>query len=368
VLVADRYRLHTVIGRGGMGEVWRAQDEVLGRPVAVKLLLSDVADASAEARFRMEAQTSARLNHPNVVGTLDFGTWQGRCFLVMELVDGGSLAGELAAGGPLTPERLAQVAQQAGEGLAAAHAQGIVHRDVKPGNLLSDHDGTVRIGDFGIARFVDDPSAGLTTTGQIVGTGLYLAPERAIGTPATPASDIYSLGCVLYQLAVGRPPFESDTATALLYQHVDAPPVPPNQRGAALPPAFENYLLGMLAKRPEERPTARQVADWFRGGAWRGTAEPLPPEQPGQVLEPYAAARPALHHGAAPAPLAGTAAGVVDPPAPPVLDTGWHTTVHRVPARRPALAGPLRRHRRLVAVLAGALLFVCALLLGMNLF
>ncbi|MBC2865551.1 serine/threonine-protein kinase [Streptomyces mexicanus] len=371
MLVADRYRLHTVIGRGGMGEVWRAQDEVLGRPVAVKLLLSDVADASAEARFRLEAQTSARLNHPHVVGTLDFGTWQGRCFLVMELVDGDSLAGELATGGPLAPPRLAQVAQQAAEGLAAAHAQGIVHRDIKPGNLLSDHDGTVRIGDFGIARFVDDPSAGLTTTGQIVGTGLYLAPERAIGTPASPASDIYSLGCVLYQLAVGRPPFESETATALLYQHVDAPPVPPRQRGAALPPAFEAYLLSMLAKRPEERPTAREVADWFRGGAWRGAPEPLPPEQPGHVPGPHAAPRPALQPTAGAALIAPAPAGVVDPPLPPVqavLDTGWNTTVHRVPARRPALAGPLRRHRRAAAVVGGALLFVCALLLGMSLF
>ncbi|MYS43795.1 protein kinase, partial [Streptomyces sp. SID5998] len=159
----------------------------------------------------------------------------------------------------------------------------IVHRDVKPGNLLSDRHGTIRIADFGIARFVDDPSAGLTTTGQIVGTGLYLAPERAIGTPASSASDMYSLGCVLYQLAVGHPPFEADTPTALLYQHVDAPPVPPHQRGAALPPAFEAYLLSMLAKRPEDRPTARQAADWFRSGAWRGAPEPLPPELPDAV-------------------------------------------------------------------------------------
>uniref|UniRef100_UPI000DDAD621 serine/threonine-protein kinase n=1 Tax=Streptomyces triticisoli TaxID=2182797 RepID=UPI000DDAD621 len=280
MLVAGRYRLHTVIGRGGMGEVWQALDEVLGRPVAVKLLLNDGGDASAEARFRLEAQTSARLNHPHVVGTLDFGTWEDRCFLVMELIDGDSLADELTAGGPLAPRRLAQVAQHSAEGLAAAHAQGIVHRDIKPGNLLSDRHGTVRIADFGIARFVDDPSGALTTTGQIVGTGLYLAPERAIGTPASAASDMYSLGCVLYHLAVGAPPFEAPTATALLYQHVDSPPVPPHQRGAALPPAFEAYLLSMLAKQPEERPTAQQAADWFAGGAWRGTPEPLPPEQP----------------------------------------------------------------------------------------
>ncbi|MGV9992076.1 protein kinase domain-containing protein [Streptomyces sp. NPDC003374] len=404
--MADRYRLHAVIGRGGMGEVWRGLDEVLGRPVAVKLLLNEGADASAEARFRLEAQTSARLNHPHVVGTLDFGTWQDRCFLVMELIDGDSLAGELAAGGPLAPDRLAQVAEQAAAGLAAAHAQGIVHRDIKPGNLLSDRDGTVRIGDFGIARFVDDPSAALTTTGQIVGTGLYLAPERAIGTPASAASDMYSLGCVLYELAVGRPPFEATTATALLYQHVDAAPAPPHQRGAALPPAFEAYLLGMLAKRPEERPTAGQAAQWFGSGAWRGTPEPLPAELPSAHPRP---AGPARHRGAprqqgagaahrrpsaaAPAtrrrggqrertgtPVAGGSLTGTPPPGAPAPaasgpgapasgpDTGWNTSVHRVAPRRPGLRTALRRHSRAVGVVGGALLFVTALLVGMALF
>ncbi|MFF9408402.1 protein kinase [Streptomyces anandii] len=403
MLVADRYRLHAVIGRGGMGEVWRGLDEVLGRPVAVKLLLNDGADASAEARFRLEAQTSARLHHPHVVGTLDFGTWQDRWFLVMELVEGDSLAGELAAGGPLTSERLAQVAQQAAEGLAAAHARGIVHRDIKPGNLLGDRDGTVRIGDFGIARFVDDPSAGLTTTGQIVGTGLYLAPERAIGTPASSASDLYSLGCVLYELAVGRPPFEADTATALLYQHVDAPPVPPSRRGAALPPAFEAYLLTMLAKQPGERPTAREAADWFAGGAWRGAPEPLPPEQPVAAARhrgpqqpasggtrrraaqpsgtrrrttvnaaPAARRRGPEQRGSTPetgtAPVRPAATGTAPGAPVPALDTGWNTTVHRVPARRPGLRTSLRRHSRTTAVIAGTVLFLSALLLGMNLF
>ncbi|WP_253266005.1 serine/threonine-protein kinase [Streptomyces sp. 6-11-2] len=368
VLVAGRYRLQTVIGRGGMGEVWRGLDEVLGRPIAVKLLLNDGSDASAEARFRLEAQTSARLNHPHVVGTLDFGAWEDRCFLVMELIEGDSLAGELTAGGPLSPERLAQVAQHSAEGLAAAHAQGIVHRDVKPGNLLSDHQGTVRIADFGIARFVDDPSGALTTTGQIVGTGLYLAPERAIGTPASAASDMYSLGCVLYHLSVGSPPFEASTATALLYQHVDSSPVPPHQRGAALPPAFEAYLLSMLAKRPEERPTARQAADWFAGGAWRGVPEPLPPEQwdggggRGQHRGPSQRGTAPAHRRAAAAPVparAGVASGAAG------MDSGWNTSVHRVPARRPGVRSSLRRHSRAAAVVGGAVLFVSALLLGM---
>ncbi|MEU6810163.1 serine/threonine-protein kinase [Streptomyces sp. NPDC046831] len=394
MLVADRYRLHAVVGRGGMGEVWQASDEVLGRPVAVKLLLNDGADASAAARFRLEAQTSARLNHPHVVGVYDFGAWEDRFFLVMELVEGDSLAGELNTGGPLTPDRLAQVALHAAEGLAAAHAQGIVHRDVKPGNLLTGLDGTVRIGDFGIARFVDDPSAGLTTTGQIVGTGLYLAPERAIGTPAGPASDMYSLGCVLYQLAVGRPPFEAATATALLYQHVDSPPVPPHQRGAALPPAFEAYLLSMLAKRPEERPTAREAADWFRSEAWRGAPQPLPPEEQGPPHGRTGAShgrsgssqrRTAAAHGRSGSsqdragaahvrtgPSRGGPSGGRGVPAPAAAasgaDTEWNTTVHRVPTRRPGLRSSLGRHPRAVVLVSGAVLFVSALLLGMACF
>ncbi|WP_398954928.1 serine/threonine-protein kinase [Streptomyces sp. GC420] len=278
--MADRYRLDSPLGRGGMGEVWRATDEVLGRPVAVKLLIGDGDDSSAAARFRMEAQTAARLNHPNVVGVFDFGLWDNRFYLVMELVEGRSLAQELTAGGSLPAARVAALAAHAASGLAAAHRQGIVHRDVKPGNLLLDAEGTLKVGDFGIARFVDDPNAALTTAGQIVGTGLYLAPERALGRQAGPPSDVYSLGCVLYQLLAGRPPFEADTATALLYQHVDTPPVPPRQRGADLPPAFDAYLLSMLAKQPEERPAAQVVADWFASGAWQGRPEPLPAPAP----------------------------------------------------------------------------------------
>lgn len=209
MLLAGRYRLDVEIGRGGMGEVWRAYDETLARAVAVKLLLPQDTDATAASRFRLEAQTAGRLNHPNLVGVLDFGEYDNRLYLVMELVEGDSLARVLSVSGALPAERVAQLAAQAAAGLAAAHQQGIVHRDVKPANLLLDAGGTLKIGDFGIARFLDDPGAALTATGQIVGTGLYLAPERALGRPAGPASDMYSLGCVLYQLLSGRPPFQS---------------------------------------------------------------------------------------------------------------------------------------------------------------
>lgn len=334
-----------------MGEVWQATDEMLGRPVAVKLLLAQDADPSAAARFRMEAQTSASLSHPHVVGVYDFGSWEQRFYLVMELVEGGSLAQETAGGARLTPERVADIATGAAAGLAAAHRQGVVHRDIKPGNLLLTSDGTVKLGDFGIARFLDDPAAGLTTTGQIVGTGLYLAPERALGKNAGPPSDVYSLGCVLYQLLTGNPPFRADTATGLLYQHVDAAPVAPGRLGIQLPPSFENYLLGLLAKQPEDRPTAQEVTDWFRTGAWQGRPEPLPE----------------------PVPVAPAPAPVPHRHAAPEIRTT--STTYQLPssgrasrrgaARRGGVMAAARRRPRTIGAIAAAALFVASLLIGM---
>ncbi|MYV67699.1 protein kinase [Streptomyces sp. SID2131] len=347
MLVADRYRLHVCIGRGGMGEVWQATDEVLGRAVAVKLMLANAADPSAGDRFRLEAQTAARLSHPHVVGVFDFGTWDGKLFLVMELVEGDSLAGSPSDPLVLPPERVAVVAAHAAAGLAAAHRQGVVHRDIKPGNLLIDAEGTVKLADFGIARFVDDPSAALTTTGQIVGTGLYLAPERALGQPASPASDVYSLGCVLYQLLTGRPPFRADTATALLYQHIDTPPTPPAHLGVALPSEFESYLLSLLAKQPEQRPPAQAIADWFSSGAWHSYHQ--------------APAAPAPHR---PAPLPRH----VPAPTPPPMTRPAAAPASRR-RERPAATGGLaelsRRRPRKTAAVAGGIAFVVFLIIGM---
>ncbi|KOG42317.1 serine/threonine protein kinase [Streptomyces decoyicus] len=372
MLIAGRYRLQNVVGRGAVGEVWRAFDESLGRPVAVKLLLPQGADPSAASRFRLEAQTAGCLNHPHVVGVLDFGEHEDRLFLVMELVEGDSLA-RLAGSGPLLAERVALIAAQAAAGLAAAHRQNIVHRDIKPANLLLDTHGALKIGDFGIARFVDDPGAALTATGQIVGTSLYLAPERALGRPAGPASDVYALGCVLYQLLTGRPPFQADTALAILHQHLDASPVPPRQLGTSLPPAFESYLLGLLAKQPEDRPTAHQVADWFGRGAWRGAPEPLPQELPDQGRGPAPSTVRGPH-------ITGPDAAVPGPPIPgtavpapsvggvyvPAAETEWKTTVHRVAPHHPRL--PISRRSRLMALLGGAALFLVALFAGLTWF
>ncbi|MFH9557038.1 serine/threonine-protein kinase [Streptomyces globisporus] len=345
-----------------MGEVWRATDEVLGRAVAVKLLLGDQVDASSTARFRLEAQTAARLSHPHLVAVFDFGAWEDRFFLVMELVEGQSLGDLLAAQERVHPELVARIAGQAAAGLAAAHRQGIVHRDIKPGNLMLDADGSVKIGDFGIAQFVDDPSTALTTAGHIVGTSLYLAPERALGRTADSASDMYSLGCVVYQLLLGQPPFRSDTATATLYQHVDTPPVPLRQRGVEISAAFDSYLLGLLAKQPEERPTAQQVSDWFRTDAWRGRPEPLPMQAP------------TSHRATAPMPPKPSPAAPPAPVGPTTYRLPGPTGRRRqaparsAPARRRSTREAIRRRPRVASAIAGTATFLAAVYLGMILF
>ncbi|MFI7067911.1 serine/threonine-protein kinase [Kribbella sp. NPDC050124] len=259
MLLAGRYRLTEILGHGGMGEVFRGCDELLGRPVAVKLLLPGLGDPFAAARFRREARTAAIVKDPHVVAAYDFGEQDGCYYLVMELVEGRSVAHELAMHGPFEPERAVDVVQQAATGLAAAHRRDVVHRDIKPANLLIDADGTVKVADFGIARFVTDPAT--TTPGQVLGTSLYLAPERALGKPATAASDIYALGCVLYHLLTGHPPFTGDDPTAVLRDHVGTAPVPPSVECPELAGPIEDLLLRMLAKDPADRPTTAEIVD-----------------------------------------------------------------------------------------------------------
>ncbi|WP_040457003.1 serine/threonine-protein kinase [Kribbella catacumbae] len=259
-LVAERYRLHEPLGRGGMGEVYRATDEVRGREVAIKLLLPRRESLAADERFEREARAAAMVTDPHVVAAYDYGPHDDGFYLAMELVEGRTVSEELCAGGPMEADRAVGIIRQAAAGLAAAHKQGLVHRDIKPGNLLLTSDGTVKVADFGIVRLLSDTTTTLTATGQIVGTSHYLAPERALGEPAEAASDIYALGCVLYQLVTGHPPFMAENPASIMYQHVETMPVPPSDLRPRLAGEFEALLFWLLAKDPADRPTAAEVA------------------------------------------------------------------------------------------------------------
>ncbi|HET6743184.1 MAG TPA: serine/threonine-protein kinase [Kribbella sp.] len=270
MLLAERYRTTEILGHGGMGEVYRGRDELLGRPVAVKLLRPDLCDLFAAARFRREACAAAVVKDPHVVAVYDFGHSNGEYFLIMELLEGRSIAHQLALHGPLDPDHALGIVRQAAAGLAAAHRHDIVHRDIKPDNLLVDGDGSVKVADFGIARSPTDPAT--TSFGRILGTSQYIAPERARGRPATAASDVYALGCVLYQLLTGRPPFDGDDPTAILSQHVQATPVIPEE----LPGGVIQLLHGMLSKEPDDRPTAHEVSTCALDAAPSAAEGPVP--------------------------------------------------------------------------------------------
>lgn len=313
MLVADRYQLDHVLGRGAMGEVWHADDLTLNRPVAVKLLQTGQATATDTERFRLEAQTAARLSHPNVVGIYDFGSHEGRYYLVMELIAGRSLAEERLRRTVLDHREAAAIAAQTAAGLAAAHRRRVIHRDIKPGNVMVTADRTVKITDFGIARFADEATGTLTAAGQIIGSAAYLPPERALGRTAQPASDIYSLGCVLYELLTGRPPFTGATALALVQQHVDAVPIPPVRLRPDIPAPLADYVLLMLDKDPARRPTAEQAATRLLELHTPQELRGFPPQdQPTAPLPP-----PAVPYPPAPppaVPLASAAPGRAMPP------------------------------------------------------
>ena len=277
MLVAGRYTLVEPIGAGGMGEVWRGIDEVLGREVAVKLLRPGRDDVDTEGltsaeRFRLEARAAAKVNDPHVVTVYDFGVYDGQLFLVMELVDGRSLSVELATVGVMEPALAASIIAQAAAGLQAAHNHGVIHRDLKPANLLVAMDGTVKVADFGIARLVTDPGTTQAAPGEVAGTPNYLAPERAMGRPGGAYTDVYALGCVGYHLVTGRPPFKGEVPAAIAYQHVDAAPVPPRELEPAASGELEELLLWMMAKDPDDRPTMGHVAETMDAISQRYTA------------------------------------------------------------------------------------------------
>jgi serine/threonine-protein kinase len=262
--LGGRYRLDERIASGGMGDVWRGTDEVLGRTVAIKIMLPALLQEPGFAeRFRAEACTMATINHPGVVDVYDYDSEQGTAFLVMEYVEGDPLSRTLGRVRRLTPARTMALIAQAADALHAAHENGIVHRDVKPGNLLVRPNGTLVLTDFGIARSAG--AAQLTQAGSVLGTASYLSPEQATGRTATPLSDVYALGVVAYQCLAGRRPFEGDSPVEIAMRQVrDAPPPLPGD----IPPAVRQVVERALAKDPAARyPTAAAMAQAARRAA-----------------------------------------------------------------------------------------------------
>jgi len=263
-LVGKRYRLERLLGGGGMALVYGARDERLDRPVAVKVLAENLAEQpEIRERFLREAQLAAQLSHPNVVAVYDAGEQDGRPYIVMEYADGETLAQELKRRGRLPAEEASYLGAQVAGGLAHAHLAGIVHRDVKPANLIRAN-GSVKIADFGIAHALEGTR--LTQAGTVLGTAGYLAPEQAADGEVTPAADVYALGAVLYELLAGRPPHSAETLTELLARKRSEPIKPTIAVEPSISPELDVLVMRCLATEPERRPAASEVEQALAGG------------------------------------------------------------------------------------------------------
>jgi hypothetical protein len=339
VRVGNRYRLDERIGAGAMGAVWRATDELLNRTVAVKELLaaaSTGADALEESRQRLlrEGRIGARLQHAHVISMFDVVVYEDRPWLVMEYLPSKSCAQLLGQKGPLPPRDVADIGRQVADGLAAAHLAGVVHRDVKPGNVLIAKDGLVKLTDFGVSRAVDDVQ--LTRTGLIAGTPAYLAPEVARGQDPTAASDVFALGATLYAAIEGTPPFGlDDNAYALLHKVATAAVRTPEHDGPVM-----DVIMRLLSREPEDRPSAAQARD---------------------ALAAVASGRDMALAGAAPA---ATGTAVLSTPLVAAPAAGGTTPMPPSTAVRPASAPPPRRRRSMRRVLVIGVAAVLAMVLG----
>jgi eukaryotic-like serine/threonine-protein kinase len=355
-----RYELLRRLGRGGMAEVFLARDLQLDRPVAVKVLFPEFAnDPAFVTRFRREAQAAANLNHPNIVSVYDWGQEHGTYFIVMEYVDGRTLAEILRADGPLPPERAVDVATDVAAALGAAHAAGVLHRDIKPGNILVAPSGRVKVADWGIGRAMDAAAEeNLTQTGAVMGTATYFSPEQAQGLSLDPRSDLYSLGVVLYESLTGTPPFQGDNPVAIAYKHVQEQPRPPRSLNMAVPLELEAIVLQLLAKDPNQRYAS---ADALRDDL-RRYREGMPVE-----------ASTAMLGAVAPAPVAATQAIPATVAAAPVAAYSDGTRLVPVEELPRQYAPPPEKRSWaflivllvLLAVLAG-LLFLLARTLGVG--
>jgi serine/threonine protein kinase len=280
-VVANRYELGDRLGTGGIGDVFAAYDRRLGRPVAIKFLRAGIGDTRARARFEREARMAARFNHPHAVTIYDVGERDHEPYLVLELVDGASLSQMLAERSRLEPDETIAIADQVLDALGAAHTQGLVHRDVKPANILLTREHIAKLADFGIAKAMADATGGVTMTGELIGTPRYLSPEQVTGHPATPRSDLYAVGVVLYEMLAGTPPFVGETpiATALAHQREALPSL------ASRRPGLDPRLVAAVERALEKDP-AHRFAD---ATEMRHALAPLPPH----ATAPLAAGVPA---------------------------------------------------------------------------
>ena len=310
----DRYEIQQRLGRGGMADVYLARDRLLERRVAVKVLFPEFAtDPSFVARFRREAQAAANLTHPNIVAVYDWGQQGGTYFIVMEYVNGRTLAEVLRADGKLAPVQAATVSSEVAAALGFAHRNGVVHRDVKPGNILVTASGDVKVADFGIARVANaGTDAGLTQAGSVMGTAAYFSPEQAQGATPDPRSDLYSLGIVMYEMVGGRPPFTGDNPVSIAYKQVHEAPPRLRDLTPDVPVAYEAIVAKLLAKNPAAR---YATADDLRLDLTRF--------RDGQ--RPEALAQAAAAAGVGGAAAVAAAATTVNPPVPSAY--GQPTTV-----------------------------------------
>ena len=336
-VLSDRYVLTERLAAGGMGEVWAATDTVLDRTVAVKLLNPALSQqAGFLARFRAEARCSAALQHPNIITMLDYGEDDGAAYLVMELVSGQPLSQLIAERAPLSAPETVSILTQAADALEAAHQGGIVHRDVKPANIMVTPDGTAKLTDFGISRLVG--TAPLTQTGEILGTAQYLSPEQSLGQSATAHSDIYALGVVGYEMLTARRPFDAETLVATALAHVNQPPPPLPD---TVPAGIRNVIGAALAKDPADRPVDAAAMAKALGMPYAAGPSRTEPAMTHPLGMPYAAGA-----GVSRTEPAMTRVMTVNAAAASALATGAPST-GTLPARD-------RRRRRVSAVLLGA--------------
>ena len=308
-VINDRYEIHRRIGRGGMADVFSARDLLLDRQVAVKVLFPEFAtDANFVERFRREAQSAASLSHPNIVNVYDWGKYEGTYFIVMEEVQGRTLAEILTTNKQLTSKQAAEIASEVAAALGFAHDNHVAHRDIKPANILIGSNGQVKVADFGIARALNAPTeSNLTQAGSVMGTATYFSPEQAQGAQPDPRSDLYSLGIVMYEMVAGKPPFTGENPVSIAYKQVHDAPQPLVQIVADVPRSFEAIIAKLLAKDPKRRyPSAAALRDDLR--RFRN-------DEPVQALAAAASAQGRQVPGVAGAAAAGAAAATTVNPA-----------------------------------------------------